>query len=59
LDRGRLRHPVFGRMNSSWVSQRIKPGFFSDPAHRVIREVQDGMVQVMDRVAAKIGGDGV
>jgi hypothetical protein len=57
LDRGRLRHPVFGRQESPWVTQRIKPGFFTNPAQRVIREVQDGMLQVIQRIAAKIGGN--
>jgi hypothetical protein len=56
LDEGRLRHPVFGRMDSPWVVQRIRSGFFSDPAEREIRRVQDETVAAIDRVAAKIGG---
>lgn len=63
LDRGVLRHPVFGRrrrttrgriFNNPWVVQRVRAGFFTDPARRVLRQVQDGMLEALDRVAAKI-----
>lgn len=63
LDRGVLRHPVYGRrrrttrgrvFNNPWVVQAVRPGFWSDPARRVMRQVQDGMVEAIDRVAAKL-----
>lgn len=64
LNEGELRHPVFGRrrrttrgrtFENPWVSQRILPGFFTRPAERVLRQVQDDTVRVIDRVLAKIG----
>lgn len=63
LDAGILKHPVFGRrrrttrgrvFNNPWVTQRIQPGFFTQPARRVLRQVQDDTVAAIDRVAAKI-----
>lgn len=65
LNLGELRHPVFGRrrrttrgkiFNNAWVAQRVPRGFFTDPAARVLRQVQDDTVRVIDRVLAKIGG---
>ena len=29
LNRGRLRHPLFGMVEGQWFTQEIKPGFFS------------------------------
>lgn len=65
LDAGILKHPVFGRrrrtsrgrvFNNPWVVQRVRPGFFTQPARQVLRQVQDDMVEALDRFAAKIAG---
>lgn len=33
LDRGRVRHPSWGRRGpGQWHTQQVKPGFFSEPA---------------------------
>lgn len=54
VDRGRLRHPVFGN-KSVWVTQEIKPGWWSrtlqDQAPRVRREVVDVLEDVARRLA--------
>lgn len=38
LNKGRLRHPVFGNFKR-WVTQRIRPGMWTTP----LTEAQDGM----------------
>lgn len=54
IDRGRLRHPVFGN-RTTWVNQEVKPGWFtrtvSDGSPIVRRELE----RVIDDVARKIG----
>ncbi len=56
LDRGVVRHPVFGRYHRAWVAQKIRPGFWSAP----VKKGKDGAVrravQVMQDVAKKAAG---
>lgn len=67
LDEGGLRHPVFGRWRggrarsgtwhrsrSPWVEQRIREGWFTEPATRSAPAVRIRITQALDRVAAKI-----
>lgn len=48
INRGRLRHPVYGHRKRKWVTQRVQPGFWddamdtvSDDAHQRVRAVLD------------------
>jgi hypothetical protein len=52
-DRGRLRHPVYGN-RGAWVTQVIKPGWFTDRMRREAPKVRPELVKAMDRIAAKI-----
>jgi hypothetical protein len=55
MDKGRLRHPVFGNKDN-WVDQSIEPGVFSEPIEARAPEMRQEMEQVIRRVAAKIEG---
>jgi hypothetical protein len=54
IDLGRLRHPVFG--GGTWVSQSIKPGWWSDTLSdaRVLTPVRQELLQVFDDVARRL-----
>jgi len=52
IDRGRVRHPTFGR--GPWVLQDVKPGWFSRPMKEGAPAVRKELVQAMDDVARKI-----
>lgn len=54
LNAGRLRHPVFGRRRSPWVTQVVRPGWFSDPVERATPAALRAIDAAMGRVAAKI-----
>lgn len=53
MDRGRLRHPVWGN-TEVWVNQTIRPGWFTDPLAAQAEPVQTEMLAAMDAVLAKI-----
>lgn len=53
INRGRLRHPVFGN-RKVWVTQMVKPGWFTDPLVAGADEVRQELVQVMDDVAERL-----
>lgn len=50
MDKGRLRHPVFGN-KSAWKSQRIESGVFSDPIREDLPQIRDELYRAMVRVA--------
>ncbi len=52
-DRGRLRHPTFGRPRS-WVTQQIEPGWFTKPMEAGAGKVRRELLQAMERVARAI-----
>lgn len=52
IDRGRVKHPVFGRAPS--VLQDITPGFFHEPAEDSGPVVRKELVEVIDTVTSKI-----
>lgn len=52
LDRGRARHPVYGR--APWVLQNVTPGWFSKPMGDGSPAVQSEIVTALDTVAVKI-----
>lgn len=54
LDRGRLRHTRWGDRRH-WYTQRVRPGFVSRPADRLLPAAGVEMQQVIDAVARQIG----
>ena len=54
LNRGRLRHPLFGMEKGPWFTQQIKPGFFSltvaqhglQMARGITVELEDLLMQI-------------
>lgn len=53
IDRGTLRHPVYGH-RKTWVLQNITPGWFSKPAQGAAPMVRLQVVAVLDDVARRI-----
>jgi hypothetical protein len=62
INRGRLKHPVYGRsrytrhgwVKNPWAWQTVKPGFFDDPVRDSFDAVRAEIQQAMRRVAEKI-----
>lgn len=67
LERGELRHPVYGRWRTRrgksrgkhayrnpWVEQRIRPHFFTEPANHAAPKVRGEFLEAMRAVADKI-----
>lgn len=55
IDRGRLRHPVFGNKNV-WVDQQITPGVFTETFEDGAPSVRKELLDVLEDVAKKIAG---
>lgn len=53
INRGRLRHPVFGN-RKVWVTQQVTPGWFTVPLVAGADVVRTELVQVMDDVAERL-----
>lgn len=53
LDRGSLRHPVYGD-RSNWVVQSVVPGFFSKPITAKLPEIADDVKEAVDDVSRQI-----
>lgn len=49
LDRGRVRHPLFGN-RKHWYDTEIEPGFFTHTLHELEPEVRAEFIAAMDRV---------
>lgn len=63
IEQGRLKHPVFGRYrilktrhhrDNKWVTQVIRPGFWSEPLSGEQDRVQNGCLEAMDEIAEKM-----
>lgn len=52
MDRGMVRHPVYGR--APWVTQRITPGWFTEPMQAGAPEVRRELLQVLDDAAREL-----
>lgn len=52
MDRGRLRHPTFG--HEPWVSQHIKPGWWTDALMGEAPKVRQALLAVMDETTRRI-----
>lgn len=53
LDRGRVRHPVFGH-RKTWVNQHVTPGWFTDAMQKGSPIVRAEIGRVLDDVAVKL-----
>lgn len=58
VNKGQVRHPVFGRRKAEWKVTRIRPGAVSDPlrheAPRIVaREVQKALDDTADFIEGK------
>jgi hypothetical protein len=53
MDDGQVRHPVFGN-RKRWVSETVKPGWFSDAEEAAAPQFRDEFERAMDAVAAKL-----
>lgn len=53
LNRGRLRHPVFGN-RGVWVTQTIASGFWDKPLEREAPKTRKEVVRVLDELAQQI-----
>lgn len=54
INRGRLRHPTFGRR--PWVNQAVRPKFWDRPMEDGAPAVEAALLRVMDEVSRKIEG---
>jgi hypothetical protein len=54
INKGTLRHPVFGRRRKAWIAQRVRRGFVDRPADRLGPDMAREMHAVVDWVAATI-----
>lgn len=52
MDKGRLRHPIYGS-RKKWVTQAIEPGVFSKPIEDDAPQMRDEILAGMERVALK------
>jgi hypothetical protein len=53
LDRGILRHPVFGNRDE-WVTQQVKPGWWTIPTEAAADDVRREIEQAMDGIVRKL-----
>ncbi len=52
IDRGRVRHPVFG--SRKWVLQNVRPGFISRPVEDAGPAAQIAMLKVLEDIENQI-----
>lgn len=52
LDRGRLRHPLYGNKDH-WFTQTVQAGWFSTPIEEMSGEIRVEVSQALARVAEK------
>ena len=48
MDKGTIRHPVFGHRKQKWAEQSVTPGFFTKPLEAGADEVQAALILAMD-----------
>jgi len=53
MNRGRLRHPVYGNRRN-WVNQQIRPNWWDDSGLVAAPAVRAELVKAIDEVAAKL-----
>lgn len=57
MDRGRLRHPVYGNRRL-WVTQTITPGWFTDAMRDAAQPVRAELLNVLDDIAGRLARGG-
>ena len=55
MDKGRLRHPVFGD-RGTWVEQSIPAGWFTDPIEKAADGLRLQVAEAIERAANRIEG---
>lgn len=55
MDKGRLRHPVFGNRDV-WVAQSVPPGWFTRPVEAGADEARKGALRAINDIARKVEG---
>lgn len=55
MDKGRLRHPVFGN-REVWVQQSVPPGWFTKPVEAGADDARKGAVEAINYIARKVEG---
>jgi hypothetical protein len=53
IDKGRVRHPVFGN-RKVWVVQQVRPGFFSRPTDAAAERVRHEVFAVIDDIDRRL-----
>lgn len=52
MDKGRIRHPVYGN-RKKWATQQIEPGVFSKPIEEDAPQIRDEILSGMESVALR------
>jgi hypothetical protein len=52
IDRGRIKHPVFGR--GPWVLQDVMPGWFTKPMQAGAAKVRRELIKAMDDITERL-----
>lgn len=55
-NRGVIRHPVFGN-RKVWVNQRVRPGWFDDPAAASAPRIRRELERTIDEIAGRVVRD--
>lgn len=56
LNRGVLRHPVYGRRRRAWIAQRVPPDFWDDAMDKTSDDAQQRVREVLDRTIERLKG---
>lgn len=54
VNKGMLRHPVYGRRRKPWVNQKVRRGFVDRPVDRLGPDMRREMQAVVDWIADQI-----
>lgn len=54
IDAGTVRHPVFGNKDAAWVSQPVRPGFFTKPIEENLPRFRKSVIEALEKTAAEI-----
>lgn len=56
LNKGKLRHPVYGKRKKAWVEQKVRSGFVDRPVDGLAPDVRREMQSVIKYVADELKG---
>ena len=56
LNKGEVRHPVFGKWRKGTPTQHVTPGWFETPATASVGEFEKGVREAVDAVEREISG---